>query len=180
MWVFAYGSLMWDGWETAHGSTHHEVAELRGYCRAFNKASTRNWGTKARPGPTLNLTQAEGRSCLGTAFRFSDKCREPVMATLRKREGLGFELLELPIRVSSRKEVIAVVPIYDGKNLIVGKTIDEIAQMVLTATGTSGACSAYVKNVAHQMTEIGIADPAVTELCNALEVAVGRDQDQGR
>jgi hypothetical protein len=37
---------MWDGWETAHSCTRRLLAELRGYQRIFNKASTTNWGTK--------------------------------------------------------------------------------------------------------------------------------------
>jgi cation transport protein ChaC len=45
MWVFAYGSLMSDGWENEWGCLRRCRAELGGYRRAFNKASVRNWGT---------------------------------------------------------------------------------------------------------------------------------------
>ena len=56
MWVFGYGSLMWDGWQTEHGCIRMVKATLRGYRRAFNKASVRNWGTRERPAPTVNIT----------------------------------------------------------------------------------------------------------------------------
>ena len=68
MWVFGYGSLMWDGWQTQHGCTRQMLADLPGYSRAFNKASVRNWGSTQNPCPTLSLT--EGGNCRGMAFEF--------------------------------------------------------------------------------------------------------------
>jgi cation transport regulator ChaC len=38
MWVFGYGSLMWDHWETQFGCLRSLVADLPGYQRVFNKA----------------------------------------------------------------------------------------------------------------------------------------------
>lgn len=40
MWVFGYGSLMWDGWEQEFGCLRRCVAVLKGYRRTFNKASS--------------------------------------------------------------------------------------------------------------------------------------------
>ncbi|RVQ67534.1 hypothetical protein EKN06_06125 [Croceicoccus ponticola] len=44
MWVFGYGSLMWDNWQTSYGGANGVLATLKGYERSFNKASKVNWG----------------------------------------------------------------------------------------------------------------------------------------
>jgi cation transport protein ChaC len=46
---------MWDGWEQNFPCKSKTLANLIGYSRVFNKASVERWGTKANPGPTLNL-----------------------------------------------------------------------------------------------------------------------------
>lgn len=43
MWVFGYGSLMWDGWEIEFQGVKDNRAELTGFHRDFNKRSTLNW-----------------------------------------------------------------------------------------------------------------------------------------
>ena len=51
MWIFGYGSLMWDGWEATFDCKRKERAVLKGYARSFTKASVKNWGSKTAPGP---------------------------------------------------------------------------------------------------------------------------------
>ena len=64
LWVFAYGSLIWDP-----GFPFEEArpALLRGYHRAFCLYSTRYRGTPERPGLVLGLDR--GGACRGVAFR---------------------------------------------------------------------------------------------------------------
>lgn len=70
MWVFGYGSLMGDKWEDKFGCARRCIAVLRGYRRTFNKASTKNWGTKETPCPTLNLEKADDGECTGIGLNF--------------------------------------------------------------------------------------------------------------
>jgi glutathione-specific gamma-glutamylcyclotransferase len=72
MWIFGYGSLMFDGWESDHGCVGRAWADLAGYRRVFNKKSVENWGTKKQPGLTLNLKESATSVCRGIAFEFID------------------------------------------------------------------------------------------------------------
>jgi cation transport regulator ChaC len=68
MWIFGYGSLMFDGWEAACGCTDRKWADLPGYRRSFNKKSVESRGTREAPGLTLNLVRSAGHVCRGIAF----------------------------------------------------------------------------------------------------------------
>jgi glutathione-specific gamma-glutamylcyclotransferase len=110
MWVFGYGSLMWDGWEIDRGCLRRMTGELRGYVRRFNKLSVRNWGTRPYPGPTLNLV-ASNSSCRGIVFEFPESRRAEIMAYLVQREGENFTLSERPI-VLGGGAAVAALPLY--------------------------------------------------------------------
>lgn len=58
--VFGYGSLIWDDWENEYEGKRFDKARLTNYRTAFNKKSTRNWGTPQNPGPTLGLEEEQG------------------------------------------------------------------------------------------------------------------------
>lgn len=161
MWVFGYGSLMSDGWEAAHGCVRRCTGTLSGYRRAFNKASIRNWGTKAAPCPTLNLKAEPSASCVGVAFEFPADKSAAVSGYLARREGPGFSLTELKVRLQTGEEVGAVVPMYSGPNTLREMPAAEIVALIRNTAGTSGACSNYVRDVARQLVALGIDDPAV-------------------
>jgi cation transport protein ChaC len=92
MWIFGYGSLMWDDWESRYGCLRKCVAVLNGYRRTFNKASTKNRGSKKAPCPTLNLEKDATGACKGMAFSFPDERSRDVRGCLAKREGTNFQL----------------------------------------------------------------------------------------
>jgi len=164
MWIFGYGSLMTDGWETRYGCTRRDVAELHGYRRVFNKASIVNWGTRGSPCPTLNLEAFAGALCVGIAFEFPGVQRAEVVTYLAKREGKGFILAPLEVVVRGVGSAHALVPLYTGKNILTPETAQELVATVQRACGTSGACSNYVIDVYNQLAKLGIEDLAVTQL----------------
>ena len=99
MWIFGYGSLMWDGWERDFGRLRAVMAELPGHQRVFNKASIRNWGTRTAPGPTLNLVPGHG-VCRGIAFEFQEQASAALHDYLLRREGRDFALRNETIRLN--------------------------------------------------------------------------------
>jgi cation transport protein ChaC len=169
MWIFGYGSLMWDNWESGYGCSRKCIALLRGYRRTFNKASTHNRGTKKAPCPTLNLEKEAAGKCKGMAFAFPDERRGDVLAYLGKREGADFQLELLSVRLDDDTEVQAHVPVYHGKNLISSAGLKEKAAMVRNARGTESSCEDYVKEIAELLAKLKIDDPAVTELWQEVQ-----------
>jgi len=168
MWFFGYGSLMWDHWEEKFSCKSKEKAKLDGFCRDFNKASIKNWGTEKNPGPTLNLVDASSGNCKGFAFEFSEENGENVLKYLREREGRNFDLKELSIILESGETVKAHVPIYSGHNIISNKFLSEKAKMAEKAVGDKGRCVDYIKNIGTKLDELGIKDKAVQEILSFL------------
>lgn len=168
MWVFGYGSLMWDGWEKELGCQRRVEADLLGYCRVFNKASVRNWGSKLQPGPTLNLQAREHGKCRGIAFEFSGDKQAAVMDVLKDREG-GFDLNPLAVKLADGSSVAAVTLIYKGKNIIADKSTEDIVAMIAVASGTSGSCRDYATSVIAQIRALGVDDAAIAELSAQMD-----------
>lgn len=88
---------------------------------------------------------------------------------LTGREGRDFEFPSLEIRLDSGEGVTAIVPIYAGKNLISDVSADQLAAMILRASGKSGRCVDYVRKIAAQLDALGIRDEAVTLIRAALD-----------
>lgn len=168
MWVFGYGSLMWDGWEESRGCVRRTKGELYGYHRVFNKPSVRNWGTTRCPCPTLNISKSSQSRCGGIAFEFRGNLMDEIKKYLNQREGRGFTLEELPILLDEGAEVKAVVPIYGGSNFLHAEDTRRIAAMVRKAKGRDGTCFQYVKGIAKELHRLHIDDPIVNELWNIL------------
>jgi len=171
MWVFGYGSLMWDDWESEFDGEKSEEAVLRGYRRAFNKASVRNWGSTEEPCPTLGLEQEADAKCIGSAFKFSDEQKDEILARLREREGSSFDIVEVEITLSDGRDVNAYTAINDtSEDTYLGdKSIEEIAKMIEDADGRDGECIEYVRNIRSRLEEQSIHDSAVEELWSAIE-----------
>lgn len=171
MWVFGYGSLMGDGWEQSLGCEVRAEAVLQGYRRIFNKASVKNWGTRGCRCLTLNLERSEEASCVGIAFRFPEAERSRVMRTLEDREGKRFSLPELPVTVHGLGVFRALVPIYNGQNIVPPEAVPEAIRAMRLASGTSGRCIDYVNDIHNLLESLGIEDPAVHGTWTMLNVA---------
>lgn len=160
MWIFGYGSLMWDDWEKQFDGQKYDKAILKNFRRDFNKKSTSNWGTPELPGPTLGLERLQDSECVGSAFEFSDEKKEIVLAYLEKREGPSFELIEQEISLSDNEYVQAFVPInqHAARTYIGTISLVQRAEMAKNAIGTNGSCMDYVANIRIKLTELGIKD----------------------
>lgn len=166
MWLFGYGSLMWDGWEDRFGCVRRVHADLPGHTRIFNKKSLERWGTQARPGLTLNLTRSG--TCRGVAFEFDTGAMGDIEAYLSHRETCT--ATEVPVQLPDATEVGAFTYIYEGPRLIEGAlSLEERAVMILEAEGIAGSSYDYIKGVRAHLAELGVVDPEVETLWEAVE-----------
>lgn len=170
MWVFGYGSLMWDGWETQYGCTRRERAALPGFQRDFNKASRENRGSHEQPCPTLGLNVDDAAICEGLAFELSEVERDRVVDYLKKREGMSFRLEEMDVSLQSGMRVRALVPVNDpARSTYIGaQPLRDRTRMAKAAQGSKGACRDYVKNIREKLQELGITDSAVESFWSAM------------
>ena len=170
MWVFGYGSLMWDGWEQSFDGDRVEGAVLEGHRRAFNKKSVENWGTCDRPCPTLGLESVAGATCTGVAFQFPEARRKAVWAYLRDREGPSFDLQTAAVRLPDARTVSALVAVNDPEaaSYIGDMALADRAAMIRGAEGTAGTCVDYLKNTREKLHAVSIEDDAVEAFWTAV------------
>lgn len=171
MWLFVYGSLMYEDTLEQLGGKRSDGAFLRNYRRAFNKQSTQRWGSHANPGPTLGLKRAKGAGCIGTLFEFSRKDARKARAEVERREGPSFSLKRRPVRLPDGTEVHAYTPINNtAANTYIGHfSLQQRAQMVLVANGAAGSCYDYVCNIARLLKKLRIHDQEVETFMHAVE-----------
>jgi cation transport regulator ChaC len=74
------------------------------------------------------------------------------------------KLSKSPILLDDGSVAAAIVPIYEGKNIIAAGDLQNLEQMVRVARGTDGSGIEYVQRVARELSRANIDDPAVTEL----------------
>jgi cation transport regulator ChaC len=175
IWIFGYGSLMWDrDWQRAHGCQHAEIADIQGYRRAFNKPSSINRGTLDKPGPTLNLVSDLDAICTGMALEFPDESHVRLFEDLDAREH-NYTRHQRMVRLwRSGKTVPAHVYIYEQADVITAQSCDHIAQMAMMAHGKRGSGCEYIINTAMELESLGIKDHVVTDVYQALRRHLGR------
>lgn len=168
MWIFGYGSLMWDGWESGFDGDEQSVATITGYRRVLNKASVRNWGSNSAPAPTLNLETSAGASCTGKAFHIPSNREADALAYLRRREGADFNFVDTAAHLADDRSVSIKVALYAGRNLVSFATQAELVAKIAAAEGTSGRATDYVFNLVDQLEAMNVQDPYLTSIAVAL------------
>lgn len=173
MWLFGYGSLMWDGWEDRFSCMRRVSADLEGHARIFNKKSLQRWGTHEKPGLTLNL--GPSGTCRGVAFAFDDAAQSDIEDYLTHRETCT--ATEVPLKLPDATAVGALTYIYDGPRLIdEGVSLEAQAAMIMEAKGHAGSSFDYIKGVRAHLAELGVTDPVVDTLWRAV-IAVKERQE---
>lgn len=159
MWVFAYGSLVWNpGFDPAQ----RVLARLGGYHRSFCMRSIHYRGTPERPGLVLALDAAPGAGCRGVALRVKPEEQERVLADLRARELVSSAYLErrLPLDLDGGQQVEALAYVVDPDHdqYCGGLDLEEQAHIIASAHGGRGANTEYLYQTAAHLAQLGIED----------------------
>jgi len=157
LWVFGYGSLMWDP-----GFRHVEAhpARIHGYHRALCVFSSRYRGTEERPGLVLGLDR--GGSCVGRVYRIDATDTEKARGDLWEREmsSNAYRPTTVTAALAGGGSVRALtfVARRDHVQYTSRLDLDEAARLVRRGCGARGTALDYLRNVVSHLDDVGIID----------------------
>lgn len=161
LWVFGYGSLLWNpGFAVAE----IRPARLHGWRRSFCMSSIHHRGTPENPGLVLALDAAEGAHCDGLGLRVAARDAAATIAYLRERELISSAYLEARVTVAFHAcgtvqgDVLTYV-IDPGHVQYRGDLdLEAQARIIAAATGGRGPNDEYLYNTAAHLADLGLAD----------------------
>ncbi|WP_341898342.1 gamma-glutamylcyclotransferase [Ferrovibrio terrae] len=168
LWVFGYGSLMWD---PGFPHTRAMSARLWGFHRGFCVWSHRYRGTPQKPGLVLGLMP--GGSCTGRAFRVKRGDETAVIDYLYRREMVtgvyrpGFHLAAM--ENGERVPVLAFVADPHHKQYAGYLSERQVIDTIATCCGARGPNAVYLANTVRHLDDLGIGDGPLHRLLKAVK-----------
>ncbi len=164
MWVFGFGSLMWNpGFD-------HDVASpaiLRGYDRKFRILTMLGRGTPENPGLGLCLEDCSG-ACRGIAFRVREETIDETWDKLWAREmGSGIykpRWLAVETETHGRVPALTFVINRDHPHYTGPLPVERMAEIMAGACGKYGRCRDYLAGTVEEMRKLGVVDPELDRL----------------
>jgi len=169
VWVFGYGSLIWN---PLIEFAQRQPARVHGYHRGFYLWSRVNRGSPEVPGLVLGLDK--GGSCHGVAYRLHDQRLAAELALLWRREMVMGTYMPRWVKTNiGRRVVRAIAFVVDrSKPGYTGRLDDgQIVAIALKACGHYGTCADYLLRTATSLEHAGIADPRLTRLARMVAEA---------
>jgi cation transport protein ChaC len=162
MWVFGYGSLLWNpGFDVAESA----IGTLPDYARSFCMRSIHHRGSVETPGLVLALDQQVGEACEGVGLRVAAGKEEETLTYLRERELISSAYVEKELTVQLRdgRTITAVVYVIDEAHdqYCGGMPLEEQAQIIARAVGGRGPNTEYLYNTAEHLASVALHDPAL-------------------
>jgi len=174
MWVFGFGSLMWNPCFDYDVKTS---AVLKGYDRKFHIWTTRARGTPDNPGLGLCLEDCSG-ACRGVAFRLVEDDVEAAWERLWEREmGSG---IYRPVWVSLESEnhdrIVALTFVVNRQHPHYAGPMpsERMADIMAGAKGSYGLCRDYLAGTIEEMRKLDVSDSDLEELLSRVDEIEGR------
>lgn len=178
LWVFAYGSLMWD---PAVHFAEVRMARVDGHVRRFTCKGTVGRGSPEHPALFLALEPRPAGHCTGLAFRIPAASVDAETTLLWRREMLvgSYAPRLLPIQTPQgevRAIAFAANPAHPDHVPEMGLT--ETAATIAAAVGLLGTNLAYLEQLAVQLDTLQIADGYVADVLGEVR-RLGMDGVRG-
>jgi len=172
LWIFAYGSLMWN---PGLAFVAKRVGTIYGYHRSFCLWSRINRGTPERPG--LVLTLERGGSCRGLAFRLTGSTsRDELLALWRREMSMGsYHPRWLEFHAGADRFPALAFIVNRACSGYAGKLpMEATVQAIATARGKFGSSAEYLFQTQAALESHGILDARVKRLADRVKSHLAR------
>ena len=169
VWVFAYGSLIWN---PAIHITERRLARLEGWHRSFCLATKAGRGDAATPGMLLGLEP--GGTCVGAVLHVAEADVETELEILWRREMVGSGYVPRWLTVSTLDgaplgTAIAFTINHAGPGYACNLPHDELVRRLAHARGLLGTNWDYLANTREGLRRMGIADEMLDHMAAEVE-----------
>jgi len=167
VWVFGYGSLIWN---PAFDYDEKRIGRLFGYHRQFCFWSTIGRGSPEAPGMMLALDL--GGSCNGVVFGVRRERAEEELTSVFMREMTGQTYYAKWGKVRTAEgpvDAITFVANRNSENYAGPRPLDETARHISQGCGHLGPCTDYLFNTSQHLEDLGLNDPMLRKLCRLVE-----------
>lgn len=162
VWLFAYGSLMWN--PLIH-SIERRVVTVRGYHRRFCLWTHLGRGTLARPGLTLALER--GGACRGIAYRIAEAEAAAELELVWRREMLTGAYRPRWLKLMTAEGPLHAIGFLVNRAHVryAGRLAEaDIVAAIAEANGPLGSCAAYLFNTVSHLEVMGVLDRQMVRL----------------
>jgi len=162
VWVFGYGSLIWN---PAFHFTDRVVGKIHGFHRRFCLWAHLGRGQPDRPGLMLGLER--GGSCRGVAYRIAPEAALEELDIIWRREMIGGAYRPRWVRVYTPSGTVRAITFtinHAHERYARDLSDEEAARAIAGASGFLGACADYLINTVDHLAELGIHDRPLERL----------------
>lgn len=171
VWVFGYGSLIWN---PAFHFVERRTARINGYHRRFCLWTQLGRGSPDNPGLMLGLER--GGACRGVMYRIDKEAVETELDVLWRREMFTGAYCPTWVTARSGGETISAVTFVINRDnaRYTGRLSEEtIIRHVATATGPLGPCRDYLFETVEHLAELGIRDRRLEAMAGKVRALRG-------
>lgn len=162
VWLFAYGSLIWN---PLIAFEEKRIGTVHGYHRCFCLWSHIGRGTAAKPGLMLGLER--GGACRGLVYRISESLALQELELVWRREMVtGAYGPRWVTAVTGAGKISAIAFLINrGHARYAGRLPEErVIRTIAEARGPLGPCATYLFNTVAHLEELGIRDRRLSRL----------------